>query len=223
MDRLIVFDMDGVLTEVSESYRQSIVETVESFTGRRVTRDLIQQYKNRGGWNNDWALSRQIAADLGHNIPYDDVVVRFNQIFLGENGGGLIARERWFPQSGLLDRLATKCGLAIFTGRLRYEADISLRRFANGIAFNPIICADDVVYGKPDPEGLQTIQKRHPGSRLIYVGDTVDDARSASAAGVPFIGIAAANHSRRADLLDLFKSENALAIIENINDIESVL
>jgi HAD superfamily hydrolase (TIGR01548 family) len=223
VDSLIVFDMDGVLTEVSESYRQAIVETVDSFTGQRITRDLIQQYKNQGGWNNDWALSKQIAADLGHDIPYETVVERFNQIFLGENGDGLITRETWFPRPGLLERLASKCGLAIFTGRLRYEADISLRRFANSVNFNPIICADDVVHGKPSPEGLHTIQSRHPGVKLIYVGDTVDDAKSASAAQVPFIGIAAANHSRRADLMRLFEQERAIAILENINQIEPVL
>ena len=62
-----------------------------------------------------------------------------------------------------------------------------------------------------------------PGRRLIYVGDTVDDARSASAAGVPFIGIAAASHSRRSDLVRLFEQEKAIAIIENINEIESAL
>ena len=223
MDSLIVFDMDGVLTEVSESYRQAIVETVDSLTGQRITRDLIQQYKNQGGWNNDWALSKQIAADLGHDIPYDDVVVRFNQFFLGENGNGLITRERWFPEAGLLERLASNRGLAIFTGRLRYEADISLRRFASAIAFDPIICADDVIHGKPSPEGLNTIQKRHPDRKLVYVGDTVDDAKSATAAGVPFIGIAAANHSRRADLIRLFEQERAIAILENINEIEPVL
>ncbi len=223
MDSLIVFDMDGVLTEVSESYRQSIVETVASFTGQRITRDLIHQYKNRGGWNNDWALSKQIAADLGHDIPYSTVVDRFNEIFLGRNGDGLIARERWFPRDGLLDRLSARSRLAIFTGRLRMEADITLRRFAAAVPFDPIICADDVIEGKPSPEGLHTIQSRHPGSKLIYVGDTIDDARSAAAAGVPFIGIAAANHSRRADLIRLFEQERAIAILENINEIETVL
>jgi len=223
VDSLIVFDMDGVLTEVSESYRQAIVETVESFTGHRITRDLIQRYKNQGGWNNDWALSKQIAADLGFDLAYEDVVARFNQFFLGENGDGLITRERWFPRPGLLERLSDRCGLAIFTGRLRYEADISLRRFCSAIRFDPIVCADDVVRGKPSPDGLHAIQKKHPGCKLIYVGDTVDDARSASAAGVPFIGIAAENHSRRADLIRLFEQERAIAILENINEIESVL
>src|SRR5262249_34917584 len=161
-------DMDGVLTEVSESYRQSIVETVFHFTGQRVTRDLIQQYKNRGGWNNDWALSKQIASDLGVDPPYNEVVDRFNEIFLGANGDGLITRERWFPQPGLLERLASECGLAIFTGRLRLEADISLNRFAAALRFDPIICADDVSVGKPAPDGLHAIQRRKPGCKLVF-------------------------------------------------------
>lgn len=223
MDPLIVFDMDGVLTEVSESYRAAIVETVAHFTGRRVSRDLIQEYKNQGGWNNDWALSQRIAADLGVDVPYNEVVDRFNEIFLGADGDGLIQRERWFPQPGLLDRLSARCGLAIFTGRLRYEADISLRRFASDLRFDPIICADDVMKGKPAPDGLLAIQRKKPGSKMIFVGDTVDDARAASAANVPFIGIAAQTHSRRDDLIRLFQQERAVAILENVNEIEGAL
>jgi HAD superfamily phosphatase len=227
VDSLIVFDMDGVLTEVSESYREAIVQTVAHFTGRTITRDLIQQYKNRGGWNNDWALSQQIASDFGVEIAYEDVIAQFNRLFLGAHadgeGAGLIARETWCPESGLLGRLHARGGIAIFTGRLRKEADITLRRFAPELAFDPIICSDDVVRGKPAPDGLHEIQKRHPKRNLIFVGDTVDDARSSSAAEVPFIGIAARNHSRREDLVGLFEAERAIAILENINEIESVL
>lgn len=219
----IVFDMDGVLTEVSESYREAVVQTVAHFTGQRITRHLIQQYKNRGGWNNDWALSRQIAADLGVDVAYDDVVVHFNEIFLGKNGDGLIQRENWFPRDGLLERLSARCTLAIFTGRLRYEVDISLRRFAPGVPFDPIVCAEDVMTPKPAPDGLRAIQKKQPAARLLYIGDTVDDARSARAAGVPFVGIAAAAHSAREELMRLFEEERALAILENVNQIEGVL
>jgi HAD superfamily phosphatase len=220
---MIVFDMDGVLTEVSDSYREAIVQTVEHFTGQRISRDQIQEYKNQGGWNNDWALSQKIAGDLGVSVEYGDVVSEFNQRFLGQNGDGLIVRESWFPQTGLLERLISRYELAIFTGRLRYEADISLKRFAGDCRFDPIICSDDVVNGKPAPDGLHSILRMKPGRKLIYVGDTVDDARSASAAGVPFIGIAAESHSRRGDLVKLFEQENAIAIIENINDIEGAL
>jgi HAD superfamily phosphatase len=220
---MIVFDMDGVLTEVSESYREAIVQTIQHFTGQQITRDLIQEYKNQGGWNNDWALSQKIAADLGISVEYGEVVSAFNERFLGKNGDGLIQRERWFPQEGLLERLLARFELAIFTGRLRYEADISLKRFAGDCRFDPIICSDDVVNGKPAPDGLHSILRMKPGRKLIYVGDTVDDARSASAAGVPFIGIAADSHSRRGDLVKLFEAEHAIAVIENINQIESAL
>jgi len=223
VDSIIVFDMDGVLTEVSESYREAIVQTVARLTGHQITRDLIQQYKNQGGWNNDWALSQKIAADLGVHMDYSDVVDQFNKIFLGSNGDGLIQRERWFPQPGLLERLMERFGIAIFTGRLRYEADISLRRFGAALRFDPIICTDDVANGKPASDGLLAIQERKPGRKLIYVGDTVDDARASRAAGVPFIGIAAESHSRRQELIRLFQQERAIAILENINQIEEAL
>src|ERR1700676_1778466 len=83
VDAVIVFDMDGVLAEVTESYRESIVQTVKYFTGKTVSRDAIQDYKNQGGWNNDWALSQKIAADLGTQIEYDTVIAKFNEFFLG--------------------------------------------------------------------------------------------------------------------------------------------
>jgi HAD superfamily phosphatase len=223
VDSLIVFDMDGVLAEVTESYREAIVQTVEHFTGKRIARDLIQDYKNQGGWNNDWALSQKIAADLGVEVPYNIVVDYFNEIFIGKDGDGLIQREQWFPRPGLLERLHQRFDLAIFTGRLQYEAEITLKRFAPDCAFEPLLCAEHVTKSKPDPEGLLAIQRSKPGRKLWYVGDTVDDARSARAAGVPFIGIAARNHSRRDEILRLFREENAVAVLENVNEIEDAL
>ena len=53
---ILVFDMDGVLVDVTESYRETIARTAESFTGAAVTREQIQEYKNRGGFNDDWRL-----------------------------------------------------------------------------------------------------------------------------------------------------------------------
>jgi len=216
--------MDGVLAEVTESYRQAIVETVAHFTGHRIERNLIQDYKNLGGWNNDWALSQKIALDLGTELPYETVVDYFNEIFIGPNhGDGLISRESWFPEPGMLERLSQRFGIALFTGRLKYEADITLKRFAPGIVFDPMLCAEHVAKSKPAPDGLLDIQRMRPGAKLWYVGDTVDDARSARGAGVPFIGIAAQNHSTRADILRLFDEEKAMAVVENVNEIEGVL
>ncbi len=221
---VIAFDMDGVLVEVGDSYRETIVQTVAHFSGITITRDQIQGYKNAGGWNNDWALSQKILADLGHPVEYDAVVEQFNKLFLGENGQpGLITRERWIARDGLLERLAERFHLAIFTGRLRYEADVTLNRFTKPCPFDPIICSDHVTNPKPHPEGLLAIRAALPHRPIWYLGDTVDDARSARAAGVPFIGVVARDHSRRAEVIRLFEQEQAVAIIDEINELERVL
>ncbi len=226
-DEMIVFDMDGVLAEVGESYRETICQTVLHFTGRTVTRDLVQEYKNRGGFNNDWLLSQVMSRDLGVEVEYQKVVDKFNELFFGTvtDGmpDGLMSRERWIPRPGLLEALARRYKLSIFTGRLREEAEMTLRRFAGGHRFNPLIGAADVTQGKPHPEGLLKIQAAHPGVELWYVGDTVDDARPAQAAGVPFIGIAARETPYRSRLLELFEEHGAVAVIEDINQISEVL
>jgi HAD superfamily hydrolase (TIGR01548 family) len=212
---IIVFDMDGVLVDVSESYRETIVRTVLHFTGSTIERALIQRYKNQGGWNNDWELSQRICADLGVTVEYDTVVDYFNRLFLDE---GLIHRERWLAKPGLLEGLASRHELAIFTGRNQLEAGITLQREGWQGRFL-IVSSDDVTRFKPDPEGLRQIMARRPGKELLYIGDTVDDARSARAAGVNFVGIAAGDH----ELASLLHSEGAAAVLRDINELEDLL
>ena len=66
---------------------------------------------------------------------------------------------------------------------------------------------DDVEHHKPHPEGLLRILAANPGRKVYYIGDTVDDARCARAAEVPFIGIAAPSNPRYIDLVFLFQEE----------------
>lgn len=220
---MIVFDMDGVLVDVSDSYRETIVQTVRHFTGQTVARERIQEYKNAGGWNNDWDLSQKICADLGVAVNYQAVVDEFNRLFLGDNGEpGLITRERWIARPGVLERLHSQFDFGIFTGRLRFEADITLQRFAPALRFDAIVAADDLEHQKPHPEGLHRIAALDRERPLLYVGDTVDDARAARAAEVPFVGVAAETHGHRSELLRLFTQEKATHVIDNINELETL-
>lgn len=213
--QVLVFDMDGVLVEVSESYRETIVRTVHILTGQTITRDLIQDYKNQGGYNNDWVLSQRICSDLGVDVAYESVVETFNDFFLNQ---GLIHRERWIPEAGLLDRLAARYELAIFTGRSTLEADITLNREGVRDRFL-LVTSSDVEHEKPAPDGLLKIMAVKPGQALLYVGDTVDDARAAKAADVPFIGIAAPASPRRDELVALLEHEGAIRILGDVNEI----
>src|SRR5262249_10637465 len=216
-------DMDGVLVDVSESYRETIQRTVEHFTGRRIAREDIQAWKNRGGWNDDWALSTAMIRDQGVAADYDEVVNYFQGIFHGDGSNGLLLRERWIARGGMLERLNAHSRFALFTGRLRWEAELTLRRFAPGLAFEPIVGAGDVPNHKPAPDGLLHIARLAAQAELIYIGDTVDDARSAKAARVPFIGIASPAGARRQELCALFQQEGAQAILEDINQLEDAL
>jgi HAD superfamily phosphatase len=218
---LIVFDMDGVLVEVTESYRETIRLTVAHFTEQAVTYDRIQDYKNSGGFNNDWKLSHRMILDLGAEARYQDVIDYFQQLFLGNGGDGLILREKWIARPGTLESLSTAFDLGIYTGRPLAEAGLTLRRLAPHLDFAPIVTADDVTCGKPHPEGLDLVKELRPGQSLWYIGDTVDDARCARAASVPFLGVASQAHGRRQELLELFHQENALAVLNDINELES--
>jgi HAD superfamily phosphatase len=220
---VIVFDMDGVLVEVGASYREAIVETVKHFTGETVSHDLIQDFKNAGGWNNDWLLSHRLILDRGRNVAYGDVVNYFNKIFLGENNDGLILREQWMPRPGLLENLAQRATLAIFTGRAIYEADATLNRYAAHIRFNPIVTDDSVANPKPAPDGLELIKQQHPGKTIWYLGDTVDDARSAQSAQVPFIGVSMPHNSRHAEITKSLKALGAFAVLQDINELEGLV
>ena len=223
-DSLLVFDMDGVLVDVSESYRETIQRTVEHFTGQKITREKIQDWKNKGGWNDDWALSHHLIGLAGVKVDYQTVVDHFQSIFHG-NGAtqGLILRERWIASQGLFERLAERFRLAIFTGRLRWEADLTLKRCAPHVRFDPIIGTDDVALPKPAPEGLLKACKICQPRVRWYIGDTVDDARCAREAGVPFIGIAAPSSPRYDALVGVLKGEGAIAVLDDINQLETVL
>jgi len=64
---ILIFDMDGVLIDVSRSYRETIQRTVQIYLetclgferdkGRLVTEEDISLFKSAGGFNNDWDLT----------------------------------------------------------------------------------------------------------------------------------------------------------------------
>jgi HAD superfamily phosphatase len=213
--QVLVFDMDGVLVDVTESYRAATIATVEFFTGRTIAPEQIQDYKNQGGWNNDWLLSQKICADFGVKVEYEAVVDRFNDFFLNK---GFINRERWLPRTGLLETLAQRFELAIYTGRTTWEAELTLKREGCWGGFL-LVTASDVEREKPAPDGLFKITSLRPGRKLLYIGDTVDDARCASAANVPFIGVAAPASPRHDELVALLQAEGAIRVLTDINEI----
>jgi phosphoglycolate phosphatase-like HAD superfamily hydrolase len=66
---------------------------------------------------------------------------------------------------------------------------------------------------------LLKIAAQHRGKQLLYVGDTVDDARSARAANVPFIGVVGPETPGRENVVALLQAEGAIRVLSDINEI----
>lgn len=187
----LVFDLDGVLVDVSASFRACIARTLEAMGGRASSEDEVVALKLAGGFNNDWDVTRELLRRQGIEATRERVIEVFSELYRGAPGigvytaAGLIQRERWLLTPPLLQALRNRFTLGIFTGRPRADAEFTLQRFGAADAFSAVIALEDAP-GKPAPEGLARL-----GARW-YVGDTVDDAACAAAAGVRFIGIAAA-------------------------------
>lgn len=220
---LIVFDVDGVLVDVRGSFHRTVLQTVKFFTGKRVTEAELLQWKNRSGYNDDWVLSTAWTQSLGGKYEYDEVKSKFVEFYWGQKGRGNVAREKWLLRPASLRRLAKRSELAIFTGRTRRELDYTLDRCKVRRFFASIVTVEDVAKPKPDPEGLLKLATGRDRQDCVYIGDNVDDARSARAAHIPFIGILPANRKERLERGKLLQKLGAKAILTDIGRLEAWL
>ncbi len=188
-----VFDLDGVLVDVRASFRVAIAHTLAALGGgARAAEEEIRELKRAGGYNNDWDLTRELLRRRGTAVARERVVEVFTDFYRGRNGRGpgLIEQEQWLLPAGALVGLESRYALALFTGRPRQDAVYTLRRFGAEAAFATLVTLEDVAEQKPAPEGLERIRARHaPLPLAAYVGDTIDDARAAAAAAVPFYAV----------------------------------
>ncbi len=87
---LILFDIDGVIRSVENSYRLSLKKTVYKFSGWEPSYLDIDNAKNEGIWNNDWDLSLEfikrciIKNKLKLEIPPREAIVKcFEEFYFG--------------------------------------------------------------------------------------------------------------------------------------------
>jgi len=220
---VIIFDVDGVLVDVRESYQRTVLETVRHFTGKRVGWRELHEWKNRPGFNDDWKLTHAWVQDLGRHFSYSDVKKQFETIYWGSGGGGNVARERWLLSRKQLQGFAKRTELAIFTGRTCAELDHTLDRFDARRYFSKIITVENVSKPKPDPEGLRRILDGRPPSMAVYLGDNVDDAQAARSADVAFAGVLPRRSVERRVRAASLRELGARTILGEVGELEKWL
>lgn len=190
----ILFDMDGVLADVSASYRAAIVAAGAAF-GVTLTAAEISAAKAAGDANNDWILTRRLLAARGVDVPLDRVTAAFEAAYQG----GLWRKERLLVERTWLAEQAARRPLGIVTGRPRGDAERFLAEHGIADCFQALICMEDAP-AKPDPAPVRAALTALGVTRAWLVGDTPDDIRAARAAGVVPLGICAPGEDSAAAL-----------------------
>ena len=182
---VLLFDIDGVVRDVSGSYRRAIVETVHHYSGLRPEPAAIDALKSEGRWNNDWQASMELLRRGGlHELPaFEELVDVFNGFYFGgdPNGDpnqwqGFIGSEPLLVERSFFEELSSS-GIAwgFVSGAEPPSARFVLEQRL-GIHKPALIAMGDAP-DKPDPSGfLRLAATLGDGSvPVAYLGDTVAD------------------------------------------------
>ncbi len=156
--RCLLWDIDGVLADVAQSYRLAIQYTCAEF-GVKITQDDINAEKARGNANNDWDLSlRLIQQGMQQSVKKENwkvpslalVTEVFELLYQGKCGkkNGLRWKETLIPSRGLLWELYRRCDgkMGIITGRPRKDCDQFLEQEGIADLFDSCVCMEDGMY-----------------------------------------------------------------------------
>lgn len=192
---ILVFDIDGVIRDVSGSYRRALADTVEHFTqgAYRPSQTDIDALKSEGIWNNDWEASRELIYRYfesqgqprsQRSLNYESIVDFFQRRYRGpdpnnpESWTGYICQEPLLIQANYLTQL-TEAGIAwgFFSGATRGSANYVLEHRL-GLK-SPVLVAMEDAPGKPDPTGLfQVVDRLEKAAARATLPDAQTDANT---------------------------------------------
>lgn len=220
---MFVFDLDGVVFDVKNSYREAIKKTFARFTGYECSDEDMQDAKNMGGLANDWDLTHYLIKKAGFSADYNDLIRVFQNYFFvpdKEGSKGLIDREEVVFNSSFFEKLTKYADCAVFTGRPRIEAFYSLEKFNIKKYFSYFMCNEDLEGNqKPSPFGLGQIKKHCRFSDIYYFGDTVDDIKAGNDANVTVFGIIPPNAAIPDKTVEIMKNLGAKDVFLNPDEL----
>jgi len=219
----IIFDMDGVLADISKSYQQATIQTAASF-GVQVSGQDIIDMKKKGNANNDWELTRRLLENKSVIKSLHQVTEKFEELYQGTATTlGFYQKETLIPFKSLLTYLASRVPLAIVTGRPRHDANQFLNQHGITHLFKKIVCMEDGPL-KPNPapvllakEALQVI------GTCVMIGDTPDDIRAAKGANVIGLGILAPQEIGSASMKQALVDAGADYILQDLQELRFLM
>ncbi|EKX51271.1 hypothetical protein GUITHDRAFT_46404, partial [Guillardia theta CCMP2712] len=143
----LLWDMDGVLVDVSGSYREAILKTAAHF-GANITHQDIGAAKARGGANNDWKLTYDLIhahkKTDGSSPTLEEVTKEFELLYQGTpTSPGLKKLETLLPSLKVLEELSKKYKMGIVTGRPKSDCEYALQTMGIAHIFQHCGCMED--------------------------------------------------------------------------------
>lgn len=218
----LLFDLDGVFANVSQSYRRAVIATAASF-GVEVTTDDVSAIKARGNANNDWRVTRELLAEHRVEASLEEVTRRFEKFYQGtRENPGLWREETLLVEADFFQRLSDLgLPMGIVTGRPRKDAERFLNHFDIDDIFDTLVCMEDAPI-KPDPAPVQLAMERLHIGRAWFIGDTPDDMRAGRRAGVLPLGVIAPEEDQR-EMRSALLEAGAGRVLESLDDLLELL
>ena len=184
MYKAVIFDFDYTLGDSTNGIVLSINHALEKLGLEKRDTKTIQR---------TIGLSLKDTLSELTGIQDEKAAQKFTQYFKEKADLVMVDNTRFYD--GVLKMLEKlgKCGclLGIVTTKYHYRIEQILAKNNATNFIDVIIGGDDVKNEKPDPEGLlMAIQKLNVSkNQVLYVGDSIVDAKTAQSAGVDFVAV----------------------------------
>ena len=220
---MLIFDMDGVIFDVRNSYTNAIIETFKYFSKQDISFDEVMKVKSKSGMNCDWDATKYLLDSKGFNIDIKEIISVFQNLFYNPKDKTktyLIDKEELLINKETFEKISEKYDLVIFSGRLKEEVLYSLKKYDLDKYFYYFVTSDDLPKNmlKPHPKGVLEILEHCPYKSVKYLGDSIDDIIAGNSAQVEMIGVI----SKGADynlMVNNFKHLGVRYIIKDIKNI----
>jgi len=182
---IIAFDLDGTLADTAPDIATALNRMLADFDRPALDPAHIRSLIGDGAKS----LIRKALAATGE--ASDALVERGYPIYLDHYGANVCDGTRLFPAvEQTLDTLAERgARLAICTNKPEVLTLRLLDALGWSERFDALVCGDSLPWRKPDPRMLEETRARAGGGRMAFVGDSMIDAETALAAGVPFVAV----------------------------------
>lgn len=180
MKRLVCFDFDGVIIHSENVQHHAFTESYQKTTGMAASEELIQEFFRHSG-DSLTNILKKMGLPLGMGSIYrEESMARNHEIELHDGMKEL-----------LIDLKNQNILCSLCTGKDRERTIQILKNLSIYEYFDAIICADDILNPKPNPESLNLLLKKLPVKKedTVMIGDANNDVKCAKAAGVTSIGV----------------------------------